>query len=60
MLTSPGRAEEDDRFAGVQPAQRGQVAQHGGGEFGVGGEVEVFEGGLFLEAGAAQSSGEGG
>ena len=51
---------EDDRFGGVEPAQCGQVAQHRGGEFGVGGEVEGLEGRLFLEAGAADPPGQGG
>ncbi|BCI81528.1 hypothetical protein MTY66_31530 [Mycolicibacterium sp. TY66] len=45
---------------GVEPAQGGQVAQHRGGQFRVGGEVEVFEGGLFFELGAAQSPCESG
>ncbi|CKR75708.1 Uncharacterised protein [Mycobacterium tuberculosis] len=47
------RAVEDDRFAGIQPAQRGQIAQHRTGQFRVGSEVEVFEGGLGFELGAA-------
>ena len=39
-------------IGGVEPPQGGQVTQHRGGEFLVGGEVEVLEGGLFLELGA--------
>jgi hypothetical protein len=49
VLNSSGRAVEDHRFAGVQPAQRGQVADLGGGQFRGCGEVEALNGGLFLE-----------
>ena len=59
MLTSLGRAVEDHRFAGVEPAQRGQVAQHRGGQFRADGEVEVLEGAGLLEAGAPYSPGQG-
>ena len=46
-LADPDRAVEDDRFPGVQPAQRGQVADLRGGQLRGGGEVEAFQGGLF-------------
>jgi hypothetical protein len=39
-------AVEDDRFSGLQPAQRGEVADLRGREFRVGGEVEAFEAGV--------------
>ena len=38
-LADADRPVEDDRFAGVQPAQRGQVADLRGGDLRVGGEV---------------------
>jgi len=44
----------------VQPAQRGQVADLGGGQLRVGREVEPFEGDLLVEPGSAQPPGEGG
>jgi hypothetical protein len=37
----------------LQPAEGGEVADLGGGQFGGGGEVEPLEGGLGLEPGAA-------
>jgi hypothetical protein len=43
----------------VQPAQGGQVADRGGGQFRAGGEVEFFQGGLFFEPGPAQPAGHG-
>ena len=43
---------------GVQPAQRGQVADLRGGQLGAGGEVEAFEGGLFFEPGPADPLGQ--
>jgi hypothetical protein len=46
---------EDDRFAGFEPAQCGQVAQRRGGQFRADGEVEVLEGAVLLEAGTAYS-----
>ena len=49
---------EDDRFAGAEPAQGGQVADLRGGDLRVGGEVEAFQGDLFLEAGAADPAGQ--
>jgi hypothetical protein len=51
---------EDHRLAGLEPAQRGQVAQHRGGQFRADGEVEVLEGGVLFEAGAVDSPGQGG
>ena len=57
-LADADGAVEDDRFAGVQPAQGGQVADLRGGQLGVGGEVEPFEGGLFFEPGPAQPLGQ--
>ena len=59
-LADPDRAVEDDRFAGVQPTQRGEVADGGGGQFGAGGEVELFERGGLLEPGPAQPTAGGG
>ena len=38
----------------MEPAQRGEVADLRGGQFRAGGEVEPFQGGLFVEVGAAQ------
>nr|BFE63559.1 hypothetical protein GCM10020063_080850 [Dactylosporangium thailandense] len=52
-------AVEDDRFAGLQPAQRGEVTDLRGREFRVGAEVEAFAGGLGAEAGAAQPAAHG-
>ena len=52
-LAHADRAVEDDRFPGVQPAQRGQVADLRGGQLGAGGEVEALQGGLFFEPGPA-------
>jgi hypothetical protein len=51
---------EDHRLAGVEPAQRGQVAQHRGREFGADGEVEVLEGVGLFEAGTPHAPGQGG
>ena len=42
-----------------EPAQGGEVADLGGGQFRGGGEVESFQGGLGLEAGAADPAGQG-
>jgi hypothetical protein len=39
---------EDYRFGRVEPGRRGQVTQHRGGWFRVGGAVEVLEGGLLI------------
>src|SRR5579859_5158067 len=50
---------EDDGLSCGQPAQRGEVADLGGGQFGGGGEVESFQGGGGLEAGAADPAGQG-
>ncbi len=50
---------EDDGLAAGEPAQGGEVADLGGGQFRRGAEVEPFEGGLVLEAGAAESAGAG-
>ena len=52
-LADADRAVDDDLLAGVQPAQRGEVADRGGGQFRAGGEVEAFDGGLLVEVGAA-------
>jgi hypothetical protein len=49
---------EDDRFTGAQPAQGGQVPDLSGGDLRVRGEVEPFQGDLFLEAGAADPAGQ--
>ena len=49
---------EDDRFAGAEPAQGGQVADLRGRDLRVRGEVESFEGDLFLETGAADPAGQ--
>jgi len=43
---------------GVQPAQRGQVADLRGGQLGGGGQVKAFQGGLFFEPGPAQPLGQ--
>ena len=43
----------------MQPPQGGEVADLGGGQFRAGGEVEAFEGGLFLEACLAEPPGHG-
>jgi hypothetical protein len=59
-FANPDRSVEDDRFAGVEPAQRGQVAQHRGGQFRADDEVEVLEGAVLFEAGAADSACQGG
>ena len=56
----PDRAVEDHRLAGVEPAQRGEVADLRGGQFRGGGEVEPFQGGGLLEPGAAGAAGDGG
>jgi hypothetical protein len=52
-------AVEDHGLPGVQPAQRGEVADLGGGQLRGRGEVEALKGGLFLEAGLAQPAGHG-
>jgi hypothetical protein len=44
---------DNDGLAGVQPAQGGEVADRGGGQFGAGGEVELFEGAGLVEPGPA-------
>src|SRR3954454_4807908 len=44
-LADADRAVEDDRLAAGQPAQGGEVADLGGGQFRGGGEVEPLEGG---------------
>ena len=51
---------EDHGLAGVEPTQRGQVAQHRSGQFGADGEVEVFEGVGLFEAGTADPTSQGG
>jgi site-specific DNA recombinase len=53
-LAHPDRAVQDHRLAGVQPPQRGQVADLGGGQLRGGIEVEALQGGLFLEPGLAE------
>jgi site-specific DNA recombinase len=58
-LADADRTVEDHRLAGVQPAQRGQVADLGSGQLRAGAEVEALEGGLLLEAGLAQPPGHG-
>ena len=55
-LADADRAVEDHGLAGVQPAQRGQIADLGGGELGAGVEVEAFQGGLLVEAGPADAA----
>ena len=44
-FADPDGAVEDDRLAGLQPAQRGEVADLRGGQFRGGGEVELLQGG---------------
>jgi len=44
---------EDDRLAGLHEAQRRQIADVGGGDFGVVVEVVVLDGTDLLEAGCA-------
>jgi hypothetical protein len=44
-LVDPDRAVEDHRLTVVQPPQRGEVTDLRGGQFGVGVEVELREGG---------------
>ena len=58
-LADADRAVEDDRLAGGEPAQGGEVADLGGGQLRGGGEVEALEGGLGLEPGAADPPGQG-
>ena len=53
------RPVEDDGFAGLQPAQGGEVADLRGGQLRRGGEVESFHGGSCLEAGAAEPAVQG-
>ena len=60
VLPTPTGPVEDDRLAGVEPAQRGEVADLRGGQFRVGGEVEPFQGEGLLEPGAADAAGDGG
>ena len=55
----PDGTVENHRLAGVEPPQGGQVAQHRGRQFRADGEVEVLEGGVLFEAGAAYSTGQG-
>jgi hypothetical protein len=55
-LADADGAVEDHVLAGVEPAQRGEVADLGGGQLGAGGEVELLHGGLLLEAGAAEAA----
>ena len=57
-FADPDRAVQDDRLAGVQPAQCGQVADLRGGQLGAGGQVEALEGGLLLEPGPSQPLGQ--
>jgi hypothetical protein len=47
-------AVQELRFSTVEPAEGGEVADLCGGQFRAGGEVEPFQGGLFVEVGAAQ------
>ena len=56
MLTSLDRSVEDYRLPGLEPAQRRQIAQHRGGQFGADGEVEVLEGVGLFEAGTPDSA----
>ena len=56
----PDRPVQDDRFAGLQPAQGGQVADLGGGKFRGCAEVKAFEGGGGLEPGSADPALQGG
>ncbi len=53
LLPTPDRAVQDDGLPGLQPAQGGEVADLGGGQFRGGAEVEAFERGLGLEPRAA-------
>ena len=57
LLPDADRAVQDHGLAGVQPAQGGQVADLGGGQFRGGGEVEAFQGDLLLEPGPAEPPG---
>src|SRR3954452_13239735 len=59
-LADPDGAVQHDRFAGGDEAQGGQVAEAGGGDLGVVGEVEVLQRGGVFEAGGAEASIEGG
>jgi hypothetical protein len=47
------RAVQENRLSTVEPAQGGEVPDLRRGEFGAGGEVEAFQGGLLVEMGAA-------
>jgi hypothetical protein len=49
---------EDDRFAGAEPAEGGEVPDLGGGDLRVRGEVEAFKGDLFFEFRAADPAGQ--
>ncbi|GHG05189.1 hypothetical protein GCM10017667_39950 [Streptomyces filamentosus] len=53
-------AEEDDRLAGMEPAQGAQVTDLGGRQFRGGGEAELLQGDLMLELGSLQMVLEGG
>ena len=57
-LAHPDGPVQNHGLPGVQPAQRGQVADLRGGQLGGGGQVEAFQGGLFFEPGAAQPVGQ--
>jgi hypothetical protein len=48
-LADPDGAEQNYGLSGVEPAQGGQVADLGCGEFRGGGEVELLQGDLLLE-----------
>ena len=50
-LADADRAVQQDRLSTVEPAQCGEVADLGGGQFRAGGEVEPFEGGLLRRSG---------
>jgi len=54
------RPVDDDRLAGVQPAQGGEVADRGGGQFRAGGEVELLQGDGLVEASSTEPSADGG
>src|SRR5438046_1022476 len=58
MWVLPTPTVEDHRLAGLQPAQRGQVADLRGREFGGGGEVEPFQCHGLFEAGPAGAAGD--
>jgi len=60
VLPTPDGAVEDHRLAGLDPAQRGQVADRRGGQLRVRGEVEALQSEGLLEAGAAGAPADGG